>query len=83
MGIGASEGTVYLADYGLAIEHYPWDKYGTLDKSSHIIGTLGYASINSHLRLKQSRRDDLEAIGYVLMHFMNGKLPWDQGELCK
>lgn len=71
---------VYLIDYGLA-KCFLDDKqrHCALKTNETIVGTHRYMSINTHQGFTQSRRDDLESLGYILLYLYHGKLPW-QGQ---
>ena len=66
-----------LIDFGLAKLYKTLDLKHIPEKEKlGFIGTLRYASINSHLWKELSRRDDLESLGYVLIYLVKGTLPW-------
>lgn len=36
-----------------------------------------FLSIHGHLEVRQSRRDDLESLGYMMVYLLKGELPWE------
>jgi hypothetical protein len=41
-----------------------------------------YASINAHDCIELSRRDDMESVGYILLYFYLGELPWKNRDVA-
>ena len=78
VGLNEKNGDLFLLDFGLAkkyrssktMKQYPYIK------KNKLTGTARYASIHALEEMEQSRRDDLEGAGYVLMYFLRGNLPW-------
>ena len=86
LGRGKKSHLVYLIDFGLSKKYrsskgnHEHIKYS---ENKRLIGTARYASINALKGCEQGRRDDMEALGYVLMYFLRGNLPWQGLKLNK
>ncbi|XP_011715354.2 serine/threonine-protein kinase VRK1 isoform X6 [Macaca nemestrina] len=70
---------VYLVDYGLAYRYCPegvHKEYKEDPKRCHD-GTIEFTSIDAHNGVAPSRRGDLEILGYCMIQWLTGHLPWE------
>ena len=82
IGIGKKHKFLYLIDFGLSIKYRSSStkKHLPFEQGKKLVGNARYSSINALEGGSQSRRDDLESLGYVLIYFCLGRLPW-QGKV--
>lgn len=77
-GGGAEGNQLYLIDFGLSKRYFDYGRssHNPMKSGLSLTGTARYASINAHKGYEQSRRDDMEAVGYMFAGFLRTPLPW-------
>lgn len=78
MGVNNASNSVYLIDFGLAKNYRDPRTHTHIAYAERrgLTGTARYASVNALAGIEQSRRDDMEALGYIWVYLLRGKLPW-------
>ena len=76
IGTAKYKSRIYMIDLGLCKKFFNNGNHIEYRNTTNFTGSLRYSSIRNHKGIEQSRRDDLESIGYMLIFFLNGKLPW-------
>ena len=77
IGLKKMNNIIYMIDYGLTRKYCDsHKKHIPYKEGKNLTGTALYASIYTHKGIEQSRRDDLESLGYMMIYFCKGELPW-------
>lgn len=69
---------VYIIDFGLARQHQnaPSIRLRHVDEGEGYLGAHDFSPLSAHLFRAPAPRDDLESLGYILLHMYKGILPW-------
>lgn len=77
VGLGDKSNIFYSIDFGLSNTYRKLSSEDNLKGDFPFVGTLNFASINSHKGYEHTCLDDLESLFYVIVYFLSGKLPWE------
>eukprot|EP01059_Diplonema_ambulator_P031479 TRINITY_DN5781_c0_g1_i2.p1 TRINITY_DN5781_c0_g1~~TRINITY_DN5781_c0_g1_i2.p1 ORF type:complete len:366 (+),score=52.10 TRINITY_DN5781_c0_g1_i2:54-1100(+) len=77
-GTNDNRNTLYLVDFGISEKYYDSASAQHIPyrEGRTVYGTPYFSSINADAGCEQSRRDDLESLGYTLVYLLKGTLPW-------
>ncbi|OHT14353.1 CK1 family protein kinase [Tritrichomonas foetus] len=68
---------IFLVDFGLVKKYRKIDgEHIKFKTGQSIVGTTRFASVNALKGNRQSRKDDMIALGYLWIFFLKGTLPW-------
>ena len=81
LGTGRQQNIIYMTNFNSAkkyrykntLEHIKYK----ITYNNNFIGNYIFASINTLRGVESGRRDDLESLGYMLIYFLKGSLPWE------
>ena len=79
IGIGRFQNIIYMTNFNYAKKYTKKDnlEHIKFNKPNNSIGNYIFSSINALRGVELSRRDDLESLGYMLIYFLKGELPWE------
>ena len=80
MLIGRNENKdyIYLIDFEIAKKYIRKGQHIWYKDGKSVKGNRKFISLNTHLGIEISRRDDIESLGYNLIYFIKGALPWSK-----
>ncbi|KIM75748.1 hypothetical protein PILCRDRAFT_827038 [Piloderma croceum F 1598] len=70
--------TIKIIDIGISkpFSRGQPSKYDPLKDRRHIVGSLYWASLNSHSGVDLAPRDDIESLALIALFLLRGNLPW-------